>query len=169
MSECYLGEIRIFAGNYAPVGWEMCNGQLLSVSQYQALFTLLGTTYGGNGTTTFGLPDLRGRVPIHKGNGYTQGMAAGTEEVTLLSSQLPSHTHIPAAQSAVGSADTPNGAVWAASSTNSNIYTNNTAALEPMAPTSIMPFGGSQPHENMMPYMALSFIIAVVGIFPTQQ
>ena len=169
MSECYLGEIRIFAGNYAPVGWEMCNGQLLSVSQYQALFTLLGTTYGGNGTTTFGLPDLRGRVPIHKGNGYTQGMAAGTEEVTLLGSQLPSHTHIAAAQSAVGSADTPNGAVWAASSTNSNIYTNNTAALAPMAPTSIMPFGGSQPHENMMHYMALSLIIAVVGIFPTQQ
>lgn len=171
MSECYLGEVRMFSGNYAPQNWVMCNGQLLNINDYQALFALIGTTYGGNGATTFGVPDLRGRVPIHKNQTYALGAAGGTETVTLLESELPPHTHLAAAQSAVGSADTPANGYWAASSAGKNIYTTDvtTTPLSAMAPNAISLAGASLPHENMMPFFPLTFIMAVVGIYPSRQ
>lgn len=171
MSECYVGEVRMFSGNYAPENWVMCNGQLLSVSQYQVLFSLLGTVYGGDGVTTFGVPDLRGRVPIHKSADYPLGAKSGTETVSLLESQLPPHTHLAAAQSTVGSADTPANAYWAASSAGKNIYTTDvtTTALSGMAPGAILPAGGSLPHENMMPFFPLTFIMSTLGIYPQRQ
>lgn len=171
MSECYLGEVRIFAGTYAPANWVMCNGQLLDVNTYQALFALLGTTYGGDGMNTFGVPDLRGRVPIHQSPTYPLGSSSGTETVTLIESQLPPHTHLAAAQSAVGSASTPAGGYWAASSNSKNVYTTDvtTTALSAMAPGDVLPAGGSLAHENMMPFFPLTFIMAVAGIFPSRQ
>ena len=171
MSECYVGEIRIFAGNYAPEGWVMCNGQMLNISDYQALFSLLSTVYGGNGVTTFGVPDLRGRVPIHKSTDYPLGAAGGVETVTLMESQLPPHTHLAAAQSAVGTAGTPANGYWAASSATKNIYTTDvtTTPLSAMAPGAVLPIGGSQAHENMMPFFPLTFIMATVGNYPQRQ
>lgn len=167
MSECFIGEIRMFSGNYAPQGWEMCNGQLLPISQNQVLYTLLGITYGGDGITTFALPDLRGRVPIHKSTAYPLGAKAGTETVTLTPGQMPSHTHAAAAQSAVGTATSPSNAYWAATTT-TNIYTNTNTGLVAMAPNSVSMAGGSLPHDNMMPYLGISFIISTQGIFPSQ-
>lgn len=167
MSECFLGEIRMFAGDYAPQDWELCNGQLLSISQYQALYTLLGTTYGGDGNTTFGLPDLRGRVPIHKSATSPLGQQAGTETVALVASQLPQHSHAASAQKAAGSAASPAGAYWAGTAANS--YSTTATGLVPMSPAAVSSTGNSLPHENMMPFLTVSFIIATVGIFPTQQ
>ena len=166
MSECFIGEIRMFSGNYAPSGWLMCNGQLLGISDNEVLFTLIGTTYGGNGQTTFALPDLRGRVPIHKNPSHPMGQQAGTESVTLLPSQLPAHSHGAAAQSANGTAASPASGVWAGTAVNN--YSSVTTGLVSMSPSCISPTGNTLPHENMMPFMAISFIIATVGIFPSQ-
>lgn len=167
MSECFLGEIRMFAGNYAPQDWLLCNGQLLGISGNETLYTLLGTTYGGDGVNTFGLPDLRGRVPIHKDATHPLGQRAGSETVTLLASQLPVHTHLAAAQKAAGTASGPANAVWAGTAANN--YSTTVTGLSNMSPAAISSVGGSQPHENMMPYLTVSFIIATVGIFPSQQ
>lgn len=163
MSEPYLGEIRMFGGNFAPSGWALCNGQLLSISEYSELFTLLGTTYGGDGQVTFALPDLQGRVPIHSGTAYPLGAKGGSETVTLTSTQLPAHTHTAMASTASGTADSPANAVWA--SRTLRTYSSGTTTVG-MNPQAIAPVGGSQPHDNMMPSTVISFIISLYGIFP---
>jgi microcystin-dependent protein len=172
MADAFLGEVRMFAGNFAPVGWELCNGQLLPISQYDALFTLLGTTYGGDGQNTFRLPDLRGRTPVHQGvaNGLTTrviGQVTGTETVTLTPSQLPAHNHAVHATSGAGTSAVPTGASWAAASTGEDQYSQGTPNAS-MAAISTATAGGGQPHDNMAPFQALSFIIAVEGIYPSQ-
>jgi microcystin-dependent protein len=172
MADPFLGEVRMFAGNFAPVGWEFCNGQLLAIAENDALFSLLGTTYGGDGQNTFGLPDLRGRTPIHQGSGggltpRVPGEMTGTETVTLTSSQLPSHFHPVHATSGAGTTAVPTGASWAAASTGENQYSQATPNAS-MAAISTVAVGGGQPHDNMAPFQALSFIIALQGIYPTQ-
>lgn len=167
----YIGEIRMFGGNFPPQGWELCNGQLLPISQYDVLFSLLGTTYGGDGQTTFALPNLMGRLPLHRGRNpqtgttYIQGQAAGTETVTLTTQNLPAHTHQAAAFSENGNASGPAGAVWAGSGLN---QFSNTAPNAAMNAQSVQPAGGSQPHDNMMPFLAYTFIIATEGLYPQQ-
>lgn len=167
----YLGEIRMFGGNFAPQGWALCNGQLLPISENDALFALIGTTYGGDGQTTFALPDLQGRVFIHQGTNprtgttYDMGEQSGTENVTLLTPQLPNHSHVVVGQKENGSAETPNGNYFA-QSTNATYSTNAPNAT--MASGLVVPAGGGQPHDNMMPYLAVNFIIALQGIFPSQ-
>jgi microcystin-dependent protein len=164
MSEAYIGEIRMFGGNYAPIGWLICDGSLISISDNQALFALLGTTYGGDGMSTFALPDLRGRAPMHKSPTYPLGQKGGTEAVTLTSGNLAMHSHIPRAQAANGTASSPLNAVWAGNSD----YTCYAATAPTAAfnPGTIMAAGGSQPHENMMPFTTINFIIATEGIYP---
>lgn len=171
MVECYIGEIRMFAGTYAPDGWALCNGQLLSISQYEALFSLIVTAYGGDGVSTFALPDMRGRIPIGMGNSrsgsnYPLGSAAGTETVTLLNTQMPVHSHAPNAQSEGGNITAPTNGFWAQTAVTS-YEVPGAAGLSPMSVQAIGAAGGSQPHENMMPYMTLSFIISTVGIYPS--
>ena len=164
MSEPFLSEIKIVSFNFAPKGWALCNGQFLPINQNQALFALLGTTYGGNGQTTFALPNLRGQVPIHMGNGHTLGEAAGTTAVTVNIQQLPTHTHIAQASSTNGNQPVVPGAVLAAAN---NLWTNPTG-LTTLVPQTVTSVGGSQPHNNMMPYLVLNFIIALQGIFPSR-
>lgn len=165
----YVGEIRMFAGNFAPAGWMLCQGQILSIDENETLFNLIGTTYGGDGQSTFALPNLQSRIPVHAGSlsggaTYILGETGGTETVTLTGQQIPSHTHVPQAQAANGSAS-PANSVWAASTTQ-NIYTNNAAATNLNA-SAINLTGGNQPHENMLPYLAINFIISLFGIFPS--
>lgn len=168
MSDQYVGEIRMFAGNFAPVDWEFCNGQLLAISGNEALFSLLGTTYGGDGTTNFGLPDLRGRLPIGQGTSsfgsiYQRGQMGGTEEVTLQSGQLPAHSHTLNVSGASTQAG-PGQAFWGPGE--ANLY-SNTAPDGKMSTAALGAAGGNQAHDNMMPYLPLSFIIATVGNYPT--
>jgi microcystin-dependent protein len=167
MAECYVGEIRMFGGNYAPENWLLCDGQLLSISEYETLFVLLGTTYGGDGATTFALPDLRGRVPIHKSSNYPLGQSIGTEQVVLNSNQLPVHTHQAMGQSAPGSSEAPENNFWSKSPSTNTTFTTSTANLTAMN-AAVSPIGGNQPHDNMMPFVAVSFIISTAGIFPSQ-
>lgn len=162
--EPFLGEIRIFAVAQAPKGWALCNGQFLPINQNQGLFSLLGTTFGGNGQTTFQLPDLRGRTPIHTGGGHTLGEEAGSESVTLSVSQLPTHTHTFNVNTGIGTATTPAGAVLAKAPTNTYGPPNNLKAMNAAASGNV---GGNQPHTNMMPSLTLSFCIALQGLFPT--
>jgi microcystin-dependent protein len=166
----YLGEIRMFGGNFAPLGWAFCNGQLLPIAQYDALFSLLGTTYGGDGQTTFGLPDLRGRAPMHAGQGpgltnHPLGEASGSETVTLTATTMAAHTHVPVASSSPGTSSHPTNSVWAASSTGDKQYSTGTANTT-MNPATVGAAGGSQPHENRQPLLAINFIIALEGIYP---
>jgi microcystin-dependent protein len=161
----FVGEIRIFAGNFAPRGWALCNGQLLSIAQHTALFSLLGTTYGGDGRVAFALPDLQGRAPMHWGEGpgltsRTLGEADGSESVTLSQTQLPAHTHAVGAVAAAGDAKSPAGAVLA----DAPVYASHPSTM--LAPQTVAPAGASQAHNNMMPSLALQFIIALEGIFP---
>lgn len=165
MAEPFLSEIRIMSFVFAPKGWALCNGQLLPINQNQALFALLGTTYGGNGQTTFALPNLRGRVPIHMGNGHTLGEAAGSTSVTVNIQQLPTHIHgLQASSNSTGTSSDPTNAFLAPVNTGYAAASNLTT-LEPSSVTSV---GGSQPHNNMMPYLVLNFIIALQGIFPSR-
>ena len=174
MANYYLGEIKMFGGNFAPVGFALCAGQLLPISQYTALFSILGTTFGGDGITTFGLPDLRGRAPLHWNQGpgltsYVLGEMGGTESVTLLSTNLPQHNHAGvAASSADGTAGAPSSTtVMAGSASHDKIYSTNPATTSP--PTVNTTFsGGNQPHENVQPFLAVNFIIALTGIFPSR-
>jgi microcystin-dependent protein len=166
VSEPFLASIILFAGNFAPRGWAFCNGQILSIAQNTALFSLLGTTYGGNVQTTFALPDLRGRAPLSAGQGpglasYSLGEVGGVESVTLLSTQMPVHTHSQPAASGQQTTNRPNGAVPA----RGGVYASSCdgAALDPTSPA-----GGNQPHENRPPYLALNYIIALEGIFPSR-
>jgi microcystin-dependent protein len=164
MSEPFLSEIKIVSFNFPPKGWAFCNGQFLPINQNQALFALLGTTYGGNGQTTFALPNLRGDVPIHMGNGHALGEKAGSTSVTINIQTLPTHLHPLNATNSNGAVANPNGNVLGAVN---NMY-GPPASLTTMAPSSVSSVGGSQPHNNMMPYLVLNFIIALQGIFPSQ-
>ena len=165
MATPFIGSIRMFGGNFAPVGHAMCNGQLQSIAQNNALFALIGTTYGGDGQTTFALPDMRGRVPYHQSSNYPIGLAAGTETVTLTSNQMPTHTHIAQGNATDGGQASPANGFWGNAST--NIY-STTAPAAAMNAAAIGIAGGSQPHENMLPFLCISFIIALEGIFPSQ-
>jgi microcystin-dependent protein len=180
MSEPFLSEIKIVSFNFPPKGWALCNGQFLPINQNQALFALLGTTYGGNGQTTFALPNLRGRVPIHFGGSHDLGEAAGSTSVTVNIQQLPTHTHIAQARNALAPASIdgvvpdptknlaqplvslPNNAT-----VNGNMYGTG-GSISSMKPNALTNIGGSQPHNNMMPYLTLNFIIALQGIFPSR-
>jgi len=171
MSSPYVGEIRMFGGNFAPVGWMFCDGQLLPISQYETLFNLIGTTYGGDGQSTFGLPDLRGRVPIHQGtdsfgNNRVLAQNGGVETVTLSVSQIPVHNHVPQSFSNTGNQNSPAGGVWGLSSSGS-LY-SNTAPSIAMDPSAMGSAGGSQPHDNMIPFLGVNFILSLFGIFPSQ-
>ncbi|GAA3283652.1 phage tail protein [Dactylosporangium vinaceum] len=162
MGDQYLGEIRMLASNFAPNGWALCNGQLLPIAQNQALFALLGTAYGGNGSTTFALPDLRGRRPVHAGRSYVAGQPGGTETVTLTSTQMPAHAHVPRA-AATGTQNSPGGGVWAPLPGGYAASPDTSLAAACVAAT-----GGGQPHDNMAPYLVLNFVIAITGIFPSR-
>jgi microcystin-dependent protein len=171
MSEPFIGQIMLFAGNFAPRGWAFCNGQLLSIAQNTALFAILGTTYGGNGQTTFALPDLRGRVPVGPGQGpslpnYNLGEQGGANSVTLTTAQMPAHTHAASAATGSGTSATPANNVWAGSSQRDAIYASTPGTT--MHPAAISAVGNSQPHENMQPYTAINYIIALEGIFPSR-
>ena len=166
MAEPFLAEIRLMSFIFAPRGWALCNGQLLPINQNQGLFSLLGTTFGGNGQTTFGLPNLQGRVPIHVGNGHTLGEQGGAQSHTLSIAQLPVHTHVLQATAAPATASTPNATVVLAESTPQSLYTGATN-LVAMAPDAAANTGGSQAHLNMQPFLTLSFCIALQGIFPS--
>jgi microcystin-dependent protein len=167
MSEPFLSEIKIVSFNFPPKGWALCNGQFLPINQNQALFALLGTTYGGNGQTTFALPNLRGRVPISMGNGHTLGEVAGSTAVTVSIQQLPTHQHFLQGSKSPATLDTPDATTLLGGSAPNDVYVA-AAALTTMAPASVSSVGGSQPHNNMMPYLVLNFIIALQGIFPSQ-
>jgi microcystin-dependent protein len=165
MSEPFLGEIKIISWNFPPKGWAFCNGQLLPINQNQALFSILGTAYGGDGRVNFGLPNLQGRMPVHVAEGITLGQRGGESAHTLTISETPAHTHIP-----VGSSTNPptqpgaSGNLWSANNAKPFAASGNVA----MNPAGVLPAGGSQPHENMAPYLVLNFIIALQGIFPSQ-
>jgi microcystin-dependent protein len=168
----FIGEVRIFAGSFAPLGWAFCNGQLMAISQNDALYALIGTTYGGDGVTTFGLPDLRGRAPIHQGTRlgvtFQMGQLSGVESVTLTTQQMPQHTHQAMAATGADSVS-PSGKVWS-TDPGANIADWATAPSSSafMAPTTISTVGQNLPHENMQPFLAISYIIALEGIFPSQ-
>lgn len=173
MSEPFIGEIRMFAGNFAPRGWAFCDGQLLAVSQNDALFSLLGTIYGGDGRTTFGLPDLRGRIPVHMGSGPALsprrlGLKSGAERHTLTASELPSHTHTPAASAQSGNNTGENPERFAASQLKT-AYRTNVRNLRSLNGQSVDNNGGSQSHDNMMPFACVNYIIALMGIYPSRQ
>src|SRR5437016_2584474 len=166
MSSPFIGEIRMFAGNFAPVGWAFCNGALMAIDQNDALFNLIGTTYGGDGQTTFALPNLQSRVPIHVGPGFALGQSGGTESVTLTTSQIPAHSHVPQASGNAGTASTPANTVWAANATLTQY--SNAAPSANMDPAALGSAGGSQPHDNMIPFLVINFILSLFGVFPSQ-
>ncbi len=169
MAQPYVGELRMFAGNFPPAGWMFCEGQLLPISEYETLFNLIGTTYGGDGQSTFALPDLRGRVPVSmngaNGGGFVLAQSGGVETVTLTTSQIPAHNHVPLATSSNGTQSSPQSNVWANSA---NLPYQNVTPTTAMAPNAIGATGGSQPHDNMIPYLCIDFIISLFGIFPSQ-
>ena len=162
----FLGEIKMVSFNFAPQGYAFCNGQLLPINQNQALFSLMGTMYGGDGRVNFGLPDLRGRVPLHVGNGHTQGETGGASSHTLSISQLPAHTHTLMGSSAA-SANTPSATTVLGKSAPQAVY-GGAANLVAMDAASIGNAGGSQAHTNLQPYLVLGFVVALQGIFPSQ-
>ena len=164
MAQPYVGEVRMFAGNFAPAGWEFCSGQLLPISENEVLFQLIGTTYGGDGQSTFALPDLRGRLPLHQGNGIILAETGGAEEITLTVAQMPAHSHPMQASSGAASGRSPQGAVLAQAQ--GDVYASSFAALQ-MGLQAIGSVGGSQPHTNMQPYLCVNFIISLFGIFPS--
>jgi microcystin-dependent protein len=180
MAQAYLGEIRMVGFNFAPSGWFLCNGQTLAIQQYTALFALIGTYYGGNGTSTFQLPNLQGRVPIHWGTGpglstYVIGEQAGTENVTLLYNNLPLHSHLVNVSTAAGAQSSPLGATLAQSNTGTGHTPNlnvpnfvTTAPNATLAATTIGNTGGNIPHNNLQPFLVVNFIIAYTGIFPSR-
>ena len=174
MSDQFVAEIKLVGFNFAPTGYALCNGQLLPIAQNTALFSLLGTVYGGNGVTTFGLPNLQGSAPLHVGSGqgpglspYALGETGGEVAVTLTAAQLPVHTHTANAATAGGS-DSPSGSVWASGIRGrSPAYTTALGSDVPMSASAMGTSGGGQPHNNMPPYLTLNFIIALTGIFPS--
>ncbi|GAB3127094.1 phage tail protein [Glaciibacter psychrotolerans] len=167
MATPYVGEIRIFAGNFAPVGWMSCEGQLLSIAEYDTLFNLIGPTYGGDGQSTFALPDLRGRIPMHQGAGSALGQTGGVEQVILNQNQIPAHTH-PVMTAAVATTAQASGSLPAAWPDTPYSTTTDPAALVALGAHTIGAAGGNQPHPNMPPYLAVQFIISLFGIYPSQ-
>lgn len=173
MSQPFIGEVRIFAGNFAPVSWAFCDGALLSISEYETLFNLIGTTYGGDGVTTFALPDLRGRVPMHQGTGpglstRVIGEQQGTETVTLQPQQMPTHSHPAIASSLDGTSASPAGTVWAAGAGGARAYATAATGVVNLAGAAVANAGNGQPHENMQPFLAVNYIISLFGIFPSR-
>jgi microcystin-dependent protein len=166
MAQPYVGEIRMFGGNFAPAGWMFCDGQLLPISENETLFQLIGTTYGGDGQSTFALPNLQSRVPMHMGNGSILAETGGVETVTLTTNQIPSHSHPLTGSSATATSQSPTGSLLAA--TQAQTYFNLADNASNMAAISIGTTGGSQPHTNLQPYLTLNFIISLFGIFPSQ-
>ena len=166
MSLPYVGEIRMFGGNFAPVGWMFCEGQLLPIAEYDTLFNLIGTTYGGDGQETFALPNLQSRLPLHAGNGFVLAETGGAEEVTLTTAQIPSHNHPMLASTSIGNNPNPNGEVLAESSLATIYGTGNPTAQ--MSGQAISSVGGAQPHNNLQPYLCIDFIISLFGVFPSQ-
>lgn len=166
MAQPYVGEIRIFAGNFAPAGWMFCEGQSLPISENETLFNLIGTTYGGDGQETFALPDLRGRIPVHQGNGFNLAETGGVEEVTLTVSQIPAHSHAFTATTTPGTQSSPSGNRLS-QSRNVVPYINE-APNTPLRAGAVGSVGGSQPHTNLQPYLCVNFIISLYGIFPSQ-
>ena len=167
MAQPYVGEIRMFGGNFAPAGWMFCEGQLLPISENVTLFQLIGTTYGGDGQSTFALPDLRGRLPLHQGNGFILAETGGVEEVTLTVNQIPSHSHPELVSgAALGGQTNPTGNLLA-QSPQATLYIDDVPNVS-LSPAVIAPVGGSQPHTNFQPYLCINFIISLFGIFPSQ-
>lgn len=164
MGTPFLGEIKMISWNFPPKGWAFCNGQQLPINQNQALFSLFGTMYGGNGQTTFALPDLRGRTPFHIGSGFTQGQAGGETAHTLTQQEMPTHNHLVNCNSAIGSAVAPLNNIWASTTQNPYSASSDSAMLA----ESITNVGGSQPHNNLQPYLVINFIVALQGIFPSR-
>jgi microcystin-dependent protein len=170
MSQPYVGEIRMVGFNFAPSGWAFCDGSLLAISQFDVLFNLIGTTYGGDGQNTFALPNLQGRIPFHQGTSASGdtlviGQLSGTETVTLTPNQLPSHTHTLGGNSSAGTQPSPAGGFWAQSS----LKAYSTAApAHAMASSAVSSVGGNQPHDNMPPFLAINFVISLFGIYPSQ-
>ena len=168
MAQPYVGEIRMFAGNFAPAGWMFCEGQLLPISENETLFQLIGTTYGGDGQSTFALPDLRGRIPIHMGNNFILAETGGVETVTLTVQQIPTHAHQLNATGNAANTTVPGSGVLPGLEPLATITPYGTdAPLSPMSPNAITPTGGSQPHNNFQPYLCVDFIISLFGIFPS--
>jgi len=177
MSEPFIAEIRAFGFNFSPYGWAYCNGQLMPISQYTALFSLIGTTFGGDGVSTFGLPNLKGRAPMHWGNGaglssYVWGQPSGTDSVTLTQSQMPQHNHaIQVAEGAGGAGEntgTPDPTTWLGNSAHTYLDTPGAIPNTQMSPKAISATGGNQPHNNMQPYLTVNFCIALDGIYPSR-
>lgn len=165
MSSPFIGEIRMFAGNFAPSGWAFCDGSLLAISDNDALFNLIGTTYGGDGQSTFALPDLRSKVPVHVGPGFALGQIGGEETVILTLGQTPAHSHVPQASSSPGTQSSPGGGLWAQSTLGQFSSAGPTVGMDPGA---LGLAGSSQPHDNMVPFLAVNFILSLFGIFPSQ-
>lgn len=168
MAQPYVGEIRMFAGNFNPAGWMFCEGQLLPISEYETLFNLIGTTYGGDGQSTFALPDLRGRLPVHQGSGFTLAETGGVETVTLTVAQIPAHSHPLLATTSFASVASPQGNVPAAASVVNVTAYGTDQPVAAVSPASVGPTGGNQPHDNFQPYLCVDFIISLFGIFPSQ-
>ena len=167
MAQPYVGEIRMFAGSFEPNGWRFCNGQLLPISQNDTLFQLIGTTYGGDGESTFALPDLRSRIPIHQGNGFTLAETGGAEEITLTAQQIPAHTHAFLGTDDLATTNAPANNVFAKSSGATIFPYGTDQPLTTLHPNTIPPAGGSQPHTNFQPYLCINYIISLFGIFPS--
>jgi len=167
MAQPYVGEIRMFAGNFAPAGWMFCEGQLLPISENETLFQLIGTTYGGDGQSTFALPDLRGRVPLHQGNGFILAETGGAEEITLTVQQIPAHSHPLLGSSANVTTASPTGMVGARVTVAAVFPYGNDNPAQPISPLAVGSVGGSQPHTNFQPYLCIDFIISLFGIFPS--
>jgi microcystin-dependent protein len=173
MSDPFIGEIRMFGGNFAPAGWAMCSGQLMPIAENDALFQLIGTTYGGDGQSTFALPNLNGRVAVHQGSGFTIGQAAGVESVTLTGNQMPIHNHAVFTTAQAGTASAPSGTILAdegpAGITTPFAYAPIDSANQvQLRNNALANDGGGQPHDNLQPYLAVSFIISLFGVFPSQ-
>lgn len=167
MAQPYVGEIRMFAGNFAPAGWMFCEGQLLPISENETLFQLIGTTYGGDGQSTFALPDLRGRIPIHQGNGFILAETGGAEEITLTVSQIAAHSHPLLGSTATAASSDPTGNVGARVVAAATFPYGNDNPPQPLSPSAVGSVGGSQPHTNFQPYLCVDFIISLFGIFPS--
>ena len=167
MAEPYVGEIRMFASNFAPVGWAFCEGQLLPIAENETLFQLIGTTYGGDGESTFGLPDLRGRIPIHQGNGFLLAQTGGAEAITLSTTQIPAHSHPLLATANTATSNAPASNLLAATTGATTFAYGTDAPIVPLTAASIGPAGGSEPHTNFQPYLCINFIISLFGIFPS--
>lgn len=167
MAQPYVAEIRMFAGNFAPAGWMFCEGQLLPISENETMFQIIGTTYGGDGESTFALPDLRGRIPIHQGNGFILAETGGAEEITLTVSQIPAHSHPLLCSTNLANQTSPTNNVIGQSAT-VDMYIEDIPVVA-LSPLTVGPVGGSQPHTNFQPYLCVNFIISLFGLFPPPQ